>query len=293
MARRIVVTGATGTVGGHVMAALAAPASAGLEVLGAARSTASADALRATGHGVVHLDYDDPQTLRPALRGADAVFLATGYTVDMVVQSKRLLDAARAEGVRHVVHLGALAPEDTPFAHFAWHQLVERAIAGMGFDWTHLRPNFFMDTVWAGFRQRPDRLVHFVGERPVSWIAAHDIAAVAAAALRDPDAHAGRIYPLASERLSFGEVAAVLSDVTGRPVEYRPRAAADLLSILQRQGMEPVYAASLAAGVAAAERGELPMADAVDDTVRTVTGHAPLGWREFARARLADLPPAG
>ena len=86
MARRIVVTGATGTVGGHLMAALAAPAAAGLEVLGAARSAASADALRAAGHGVVHLDYDDPQTLRPALRGADAVFLATGYTVDMVVQ---------------------------------------------------------------------------------------------------------------------------------------------------------------------------------------------------------------
>lgn len=293
MAARIVVTGATGTVGGSLMTELAAKAPAGTEVLGAARSEAGAAALRAAGHGVVRLDYDDPQTLRPALRGADAVFLATGYTVDMVVQSKRLLDAAQAEGVRHVVHLGALAPEDTPFAHFAWHQLIERAIAGMGFDWTHLRPNFFMDTVWAGYRQRPDRLVHFVGHHPVSWIAAQDIAAVAAAALCDPRAHAGRIYSLASERLSFGEVAAVLSEVTGRPVEYRPRPAADLQAILLRQGMEPVYAASLAAGVAAAERGELPLADAVDDSVRKVAGRAPLGWRDFARARLAELPPAG
>ncbi len=209
----------------------------------------------------------------------------------MVVHSKRLLDAALAEGVRHVVHLGALAPEDTPHAHFAWHQLIERAIQAMGFGWTHLRPNFFIDTVWAGFRHRPDRLVHFVGDHPVSWISGQDIAAVAAAALIDPAAHAGKVYPLASERLSFGEVAAILTEVTGRTVEYRPRPAADLPAILQRQGMEPVYAASLAAGVAAAERGELPLADAVDDTVRTVTGRAPIGWRAFAQARLADLPP--
>lgn len=290
MARRIVVTGATGTVGGRLMAALASDP-AGLDVRGAARSAAAAAALEAAGHRAVRLDYDDPATLRPALRGADALFLATGYTVDMVVQSKRLLDAADAEGVRHVVHLGALAPEDTPFAHFAWHQLIERAIAGMGFDWTHLRPNFFMDTVWTGFRQRPDRLVHFVGDRPVSWIAGDDIAAVAAVALRDPQAHAGKVYPLASERLTFAEVAAVLSQVTGRPVAYRPRPAADLPAILARQGMEPVYAASLAAGVAAAERGELPLADAVDDTVRRVTGRAPVGWADFARARLSDLAP--
>ncbi|MHB2167988.1 NmrA family NAD(P)-binding protein [Alsobacter sp. R-9] len=294
MARRIVVTGATGTVGGYVMAELAAHRATGLDVdvVGAARSDSAAAALRAAGHDSVRLDYDDPASLRPSLRGADAIFLATGYTVDMLVHSKRLLDAAQAEGVRHVVHLGALAPDDTPYAHFAWHQLVERTIAAMGFGWTHLRPNFFMDTVWAGFRHRPDRIVHFVSDRPVSWIAAGDIAAVAAAALAEPERHASKVYPLASECLSFGEVAGVLTEVTGRPVEYRPRPAADLPAILARQGMEPVYAASLAAGVAAAERGELPMADAVDDTVRAVTGRPPVTWRSFASARLGELPPA-
>ena len=73
--------------------------------------------------------------------------------------------------MRHVVHLGALAADDTPFAHFAWHQMIERTAEAMGFSWTHLRPNFFMDTVWSGFRHRPDRVVHFVGDQRVSFVA--------------------------------------------------------------------------------------------------------------------------
>ena len=289
--RRILVTGATGTVGGAVLRSLAA-ARPDVRVLGASRSPAGDAAIVAAGHRPVRLDFDAPQTLGPALDGVDALFLATGYTVDMLVQSKRVLDAAKVAGVRHVVHLGALAADDTPLAHFAWHQLLERTVEAMGFSWTHLRPNFFMDTAWAGVRARPDRIVHFVADRPVSWIASEDIAAVAAAALLDPAAHAGKAYPLASERLTFTEVASVLSEVTGRTVEYRPRPAADLFAILQRQGMEPVYAKSLAEGVALAEAGNLPLADAVYPTVEEVTARPATTWRAFAAARLSDLAPA-
>lgn len=287
---RILVTGATGTVGGAAMELLRPEAEAGrFELLGAARSEDSATKLRARGLTPVAFDYDSPPTLRPALRGVDSVFLITGYSVDMLVHSKRLLDAAKAEGVRHIVHLGALAADDTPYAHFAWHQMVERTIEAMGFSWTHLRPNFFIDTVWNGFCHRPDRIVHFVGDRRVSFVCAQDMAAVGAEALKRPDAHAGRTYPLAVEALTFAEVAAILSDVTGRPVEYRPRPAADLFPIMQKQGAEPVYAASLAEGVAATERGEMPLADAVFDTVEQVTGRKGIGWREFAELHVHEV----
>jgi NAD(P)H dehydrogenase (quinone) len=290
MARRILITAATGTVGGAAMQLLADDSKAGtIEILGTARSDRSADRLRAKGFTPVAFDYDAPETLRPALEGVDAVFLITGYTVDMLVHSKRLLDAAKAAGVRHMVHLGALASEDTPHAHFAWHQLIERAIEAMGFSFTHLRPNFFMDTVWAGLRHRPDRVVHFVGERKVSWISAQDIATVGVASLLEPDVHKGKTYPLAVEALTFAEIAAILSDVTVHPVEYRPRNAAELLPILLKQGMDPTYAASLAGGVAAIEAGRMPLADAVYPTVETITGRKGINWREFAEERKGDL----
>jgi uncharacterized protein YbjT (DUF2867 family) len=290
MPRRILVTGATGTVGGATIRLLKPDADAGrLELLGAARSAPSAEKLRRDGFAPVAFDFDAPETMRPALEGVDTIFLLTGYSVDMLVHSKRLLDAAKAEGVQHIVHLGAHAADDTPFAHFAWHQLIERTTEAMGFSWTHLRPNFFMDTVWNGFVHRPDRIVHFIGDRRVSWISSDDMAAVAAACLRDPVSHAGKIYPLAVEALTFTEVAAMLSEVMGRTVEYRPRPSSDLFPIMQKQGAEPLYAASLAEGVAATERGEMPLADAVFDTVEKVTGRPGVGWREFAEKRKAEL----
>ena len=290
MTRRILVTGASGTVGGAVLRQLATTAEAdGLELLGAARSDASAERIRAAGREPVHFDYDRPETLEPALEGVDALFLATGYTVDMLIHAKRALDAARKAGVRHVVHLGALAAEDTPHAHFAWHQIIEHTIAGMGFSFTHLHPNFFIDTVWNGFRHKPDRLVHFVGDQRVSFVSSDDMAAVAALALAQPEAHAGQSYRLASEALTFDEVAAILSDVTGREVTYRPRPAADLLPILIKQEMEPTYARSLADGVAAIEAGALPMSGATFDTVERLTGRAPVGWRDFAEARKGEI----
>lgn len=290
MARRILVTGATGTVGGAVMRGLRQDALDGrISLAGAARSKASADRLRDSGLDPVHLDLDAPETLRPALSGVDAVFLLTGYSVDMLVHSKRLLDAARAEGVRHIVHLGAMAAEDTPHAHFAWHQLVERAIEGMGFDWTHLHPNFFMDTVWNGFVAKPDRVVHFVGEHRVSFISSDDMAAVAAAALRAPETHAGKRYPLAVEALTFSELATILSDMTGSAVTYRPRPAADLQAIMERNGAEPTYAASLCRGIAEIERGGMHEAGAVFETVRQVLGRPPVLWRDFAAARLHQI----
>lgn len=293
MTRRILITGATGTVGAATLRELAAHAAPGaLQILGATRSSAGAARLREAGIAPVLLDYDRPETLRPALEGVDAAFLVTGYTVDMLVHSKRFLDAARAAGVGHIVHLGAHAADDTPHAHFAWHQMVERTVEAMGFGHTHLRPNFFMDNVWQGFRARPERLVHFVGDRRVSFVASDDIGAVAAAVLRDPQRHAGKTYPLAAEALSFPELAALLAEVSGRPVTYQPRPAASLAEVMQRQGAEPLYAAGLVEGIAAIEAGELPLADAVFDTIETITARPATDWRRFARARLAELAPA-
>lgn len=275
------------------MRTLKADADAGkIELLGATRSKDGAAKLRDAGFAPVELDFDDPATLRPALKRVDSVFLLTGYSVDMLVQAKRLLDAAKAEGVSHIVHLGALAAPDTPHAHFAWHQLIERATEAMGFDWTHLHPNFFMDTVWNGFVRRPDRLVHFIGDRRASFVSSDDMAAVAAEALRNPQAHKGKSYPLAVEAMTFGELAGLLSDVTGRQVTYQPRPASELFAIMQRQGAEANYARSLSEGIAAIESGEFTLADATFDNVEQIIGRKPVGWREFAAARLDELPAA-
>src|SRR5579859_4301046 len=57
------------------------------------------------------IDLDDPRTFDEALTNVTGIFLVTGYTVDMLVQSKTLIDAAKRNGVNHIVHLGVFTRE--------------------------------------------------------------------------------------------------------------------------------------------------------------------------------------
>src|ERR1700751_3300328 len=97
------------------------------------------------------IDLDDPRTFDEALKNVSSIFLITGYTVDMLVQSKTLIDAAKRNGVNHIVHLGAFTREpDTYTTVFAWHQMIEAYLRNSGVAWTNLHPNMFMQNLLAG-----------------------------------------------------------------------------------------------------------------------------------------------
>jgi len=286
--RTVLVTGASGTVGRRVIRELS-DGDGGLRILGATRSDKGEAAIRQAGGEAIQFDFDDTASVRHAMDGVDSLFLLTGYTVEMLRQSKVALDAARAAGVRQVVHLGALAPEASDISVFAWHEMIERYIEWAGFDFTHLRPNFFMQTLVAGTRRTKGKLFHFVGDVPISWIDADDIAAVAAAALRDPARHAGKTYPLAPEALRMTEVAAILSEEVGQPFSYVPLPIEQFLPILLKNGMEPVYAAGLTANTELVAAGKNPVADAVFDNIPDIVGRPATDWRAFARKNAAKL----
>src|SRR5260221_14766125 len=91
------------------------------------------------------IDLDDPRTFNEALKDITGIFLITGYTVAMLVQSKSLIDAAKRNGVTHIVHLGAFTREHDSYATvFAWHQMIEAYLRDSGIAWTNLHPNMFM-----------------------------------------------------------------------------------------------------------------------------------------------------
>jgi NAD(P)H dehydrogenase (quinone) len=150
--KKILITGATGQVGSKTLEFLLPDKQT--EIVAAVRSPEKAAAFKARGIATVILDLDDESTHLPALKGIDHLFVVTGYTVDMLRQSKALLDSAKRAGVRHVVHLGACGRDDTTVAHWAWHQFVERYIEWSGFAFTHLRPEAFMQNVLSLHRQR-------------------------------------------------------------------------------------------------------------------------------------------
>src|SRR2546426_85514 len=94
------------------------------------------------------IDLDDPRTFDEALNNVTSIFLITGYTVDMLVQSKSLIDAAKRSGVNHIVHLGAFTTDHDSYATvFAWHQMIEAYLRNSGVAWTNLHPNMFMQNL--------------------------------------------------------------------------------------------------------------------------------------------------
>jgi len=105
MVARVLIIGATGTVGSHVVKEFDKNDEGVVIRLATSRSEV-AEKWRAEGRDAVVLDLNRPETFTEALEGVDRVFLLTGYTSDMLYQSKKFVDASVNAGVSHIVHLG-------------------------------------------------------------------------------------------------------------------------------------------------------------------------------------------
>ncbi|APU15631.1 MULTISPECIES: NAD(P)H-binding protein [Actinoalloteichus] len=206
---RIVVTGATGTVGRRVVARLLA---AGVEVRAVTRQPEAA-ALPA-GVEVVAGDLERPETLDQVFVGADRVYLfpAAAPVADEVVQRIRLA------GVRRIVVLSGTTADDPDEAGGEDYRLVERAVERSGLEWTHVRPGMFAGNArdWAE-SIRAEGVVRLVyGDVAQAPVHEDDIAEVAVAALLT-DGHVGARYPLSGpESLTKFEQVQAIGRALGR-----------------------------------------------------------------------------
>src|SRR5256885_17199166 len=162
------------------------------------------------------IDLDDPRTFDEALKNVTGIFLITGYTVDMLVQSKTLIDAAKRNGVNHVVHLGAFTRErDTYTTVFAWHQMIEAYLRDSGVAWTNLHPNMFMQNLLAGWQVKGG-LYSVYTSKPIGVTALEDVAEAATVNLMErPGKHSGKDYWFSADILDPQQVAVTLTAATG------------------------------------------------------------------------------
>lgn len=203
----------------------------------------------------------------------------------MLTQSKVAIDAARIAGVRHVMHIGAHAAPDTTVVHLGWHQLIEAYLAASGMAFTNLQPTSLMHNlmllIGTGGTQGTDVLSHYIGSEPTSWVDVADVAAVAAHVLRDPEPHAGRSYGLGTESLTMAEIAALLSEVTGRPWRDDPRHPDRFLEAVVAVGADPVYMECVRNIFVRTGNGTLPDLNETFDTVERLLGRPPTTMRSF------------
>lgn len=229
----VLVIGATGQTGRLIVQELERDPGA-TQVRISSRRKDQVEQLRTEGRDAVYLDLDDPLTFPAALEGVDRLYLLTGYTVAMLVQSKTIVDAAKKAGVQHIVHQGVFSDWDTTDPHFAWHEMIERYIEASGIAWTHLHPNIFMEAMIGTFSIRNDIFPWYMGEPRVGWVALKDLATVAATVLREgSQRHGGQNYWLSVESLNATEVASILSDVLDRQIRHELKQPSDLLKDFQ------------------------------------------------------------
>src|SRR6267154_4833884 len=126
------------------------------------------------------IDLDDPRSFDEALKDITGLFLLTGYTVAMLVQSKSLIDAAQRNGVKHIVHLGAFTRDHDAYATvFAWHQMIETYLRDSGVAWTNLHPNMFMQNLLT-YHAVTGAMFNAYTSKPLGYTALEDVAESAA-----------------------------------------------------------------------------------------------------------------
>lgn len=290
MKKRVLITGATGQVGSGTIDLLLSNKE--VEIVAAVRSAKKASGFMARGIATVLLDLDDERTLLPALEGIDTLFVLTGYTVDMLRQSKALLDDAKKAGVQHVVHLGACGRDDTTVAHWAWHQFVERYIQWLGFSYTHLRPETFMQNLlgYGGTKTIKDGVIHaYVEGARLSWVDVNDVAEVAALVLAHPEVHGGQTYRLGYDAASFGELAEMMTEIVGQPFRYEPLAPEVFLEAMRSAGAEMAYMSCVYDHYKRYAAGTIPGADDTFDDFPGITGRQPTKLADFILRHKAEL----
>ncbi|WBO61931.1 SDR family oxidoreductase [Streptomyces camelliae] len=211
------VTGATGRLGGRIARRLAA---AGIPQTLLCRTPARAPEL--PGATAVPGAYGNHDAVVRALRGTDRVLMVSASeSPDRLDQHRTFVDAAAEAGVAHLVYISfyGAAPDATfTLARDHWH--TEQHIRSSGVPFTFLRDNLYADFM-PGLVGEDGAIRGPAGDGRAAVVAQDDIADAAVAVLREPGPHAGRTYDLTGpEALTLTEIAATLTEVTGRPVSY-------------------------------------------------------------------------
>ena len=279
-AKPVLVTGALGNVGRHVVA----------DLLEAGRRVRAADpdpdrvAVQMPEVEAVRLDFTDPGTWEQAFSGIEVMFLMrpprlSNITRDMVPA----LEAARSVGVRHMVLLSLQGAERNKVVP---HAKLEAWLRDSRLGWTFVRPSFFMEnlsTTHASDIRDHDEIVVPAGSGRTAFVAASDVASVAAVVLLDPSRHDRRAWtPTGTNALTYDEVAAELTEVLGRTIRYgRPGALRYVRHARSDLGMPTAMALVTTAIYTVARVGK---AGGLTEDVRTVTGREPVSFRDWAVA---------
>jgi len=285
----ILVTGATGNVGAHVVRELqrrGAPVRAFVRDPERAAQRLGGDVELAVG------DLSDRASIRRALAGVERVFLSSGDGPQKVAHEAAVVDACAEAGVELVVKASTLgADPGSALPPIAWNGRSEEHLRRSGVPATILRSAFYMTNLLAASDQVRDEgmLLAPAGDGPIAMIAPRDVGAVGALVLTT-DGRSGATYRLTGpEPITYARVADELSRATGASVRYVDVPEEAARAGLVASGMPDWLVQHLVGVFRLIRAGAFAEMTA---TVRELTGREPCGFGEFAREHAAAFGAA-
>lgn len=269
----IIVTGATGQLGSQIVQRLLDRVPADQVGVSVRDPDRGAD-LATRGVRVRHGDFTEPASLAVAFEGATQVLVVSAATTgtSAVDQHAAVFQAALAAGAKRLVYTShQAARDDSLFAPMPDHAATERYLTGTGAPFTALRNGFYASFVprLLGEALQTGQLVA-PADGPVSWTTHADLAEAAAIILADEGRFDGRTPPLtAPEAFDLQSVAAILSELTGRPVSRVVADDEEFVAGMVGRGVPQGQADMLLGMFQASRRGEFAT---TDPTLETLLG---------------------
>lgn len=290
----IVITGASGQLGRLVADAVLERTEPGDVVL-LTRDPSRLSEYAQRGAQVRAADFMDPSSLPGAFEGASKVLVISASDIGVrVAGHKAAIDAAAGAGATSISYTSGLNPSHSnPIIVAADHRATEEHLRLCGTGWTLLRNSIYAEMLVgeAGPALAAGRYVTNAGHGRTSYVSRADCARAAAAVLTS-DGHDGRTYDITGpEGLTAAEVAALFSELGGRPVEFVSVTDEEHAgALVEHAGLPEDLARGYATFGEGVRRGYCA---AVSDTVQELTGRAPRSVREVLSAHPGALAGQG
>lgn len=252
----IAVTGSTGQLGRVVIGKLKDQLPA-TEMVALARSPEKAADL---GVEVRRADYDQPETLGPALAGIDTLLLISASEVGKrETQHRNVIEAAKQAGLRRIVYTSLLHADRSPLSLAGEHLATETELKRSGIPFTILRNGWYTENYTGSIpgALAGGALLGGAGDGKISS-ATRDDYAQAAVVVLCAAGHEGKTHELAGdEAWTLSELAAEISRQTGRTIPYRALPESEYSAALIGFGLPGGLAQAIAGWDTAASKGAL------------------------------------
>ncbi|MDF2389207.1 SDR family oxidoreductase [Nostoc ellipsosporum NOK] len=294
MTQTLLVTGASGKLGravvNHLLDTFNVPAE---RIIATTRTPANLGDLAARGVTVRQADFDDAASMAKAFKGADRLLVIS--TDELAIQGKRreqqvaAVTAASKAGVAHLLYTSLPNPEPGSAVLFAPdHYDTEQAIKASGVPYTIFRNGWYAENLFMSAPQilASGRWYSSAGEGRISYCARDDMAAAIAGGLAS-GASESKTYTLTGpQAYTTAEVAALITEVTGKPIEVVQLSDEALTEGIKAAGLPEPIARVLVSFDTAARAGDLGM---VTDAVEKLSGRKPTTLKQFLEANKAAL----